>query len=76
MNADAVGKVTTMNNTHRERVEKAQAVDMAGVERRLDALTAEVKGFRKQEGDKPDKTTLPDGTIMIRTPGKTEYIRK
>jgi len=75
VNADAVGKVTTMNNTHRERVEKAQAVDMAGVERRLDALSAEVKGFRKQEGDKPETLTLPDGTVRVKRRGHTEYIR-
>ena len=75
VNVEAVGKVVTMNNTHRERVEKAQAVDMAGVERRLDALAAEVKGFRKQEGDKPEAVTLPDGTVRVKRPGHTEYIR-
>ena len=76
VNEQAVSRVVTTNNTHRERVEKSQAVDLSGVEKRLDELTKEVKSFRKQEGAKPDKTTLPDGTVMIRTPGKTEYIRK
>lgn len=75
VNAEEVGKVVTMNNTYRERVEKAGEVDMRGMEQRLDLLTAEVKSFRRQEGDKPETATLPDGTVRVKRPGRTEYIR-
>ena len=71
---ESVRSVVTMNSTHKERIEKAQAVSMAGMERRLDVLTAEVKLFRKQEADRPEAFTLPDGTLMIETPHMVRYI--
>ena len=74
VNEQSVKTVVTMNNTHRERVEKSQAVDFTGMERRLDDLTKEVKSFRRQEGDRPVSTTLPDGTVMIETPSGKHFI--
>lgn len=71
---ESVRSVVTMNSTHKERIEKAQAVSMAGVERRLDVLTKKVDAFRKQEGAKPTAIELPDGTVMIETPGHVQYI--
>ena len=71
---ESVRSVVTMNSTHKDRIEKAQAVSMAGVERRLDVLTKKVDAFRKQEAAKPTAIELPDGTVMIETPSGKHFI--
>lgn len=76
VNEKEVSRMVSTNNSYRERVETAKAVDMEGVERRLDVLTAKVEAFRKQEGDAERTEERADGTRVIRVPGQTRIIRK
>lgn len=76
VNEKEVSRMVSTNTSYRERVETAKAVDMEGVERRLDVLTAKVEAFRKQEGDAERTEERADGTRVIRIPGQTRIIRK
>ena len=53
----------------------APAVDVKGLESRLDALTAEVVALRKDAKARPSTEVMPDGSIVTRRPGEV-HIRR
>lgn len=68
LEGEEVEKVTRLHMEHDiARNQSAKAADMSGLEQRVDKLTATVQKFQKQEADKPQTTTLPDGRIMVTT---------
>lgn len=58
-----------------ERSVATPAVDVRGLESRLDSLTSEVAGLRKDQREKPETTVLADGTRITRRPGEIRIDR-
>lgn len=58
-----------------ERSVASPAVDVSGLEARIDRLTEEVVSLRKDAKNRPQTETLPNGTRIIRRPGETHIIR-
>jgi hypothetical protein len=56
-----------------ERVQ-ARGPGTKALEERVEQLTAVVKGFQKQEKDRPTVTTLPDGRLMVTKGSDVHFI--